>query len=308
MLKTIKHTLITGMLIGALTPLFASCPVNVTNPQINAKPLTYPGEGHISFTVVKNGGREVPASDSYGEPTCEMNVEMSYVTLKDTDIVNVTGDITQYFDVTFNASQNRVYFKQKADIPVDLEIPADIRIDVTQESSREESFNGFQLNVYASSVEGSDFTYTEAIVPDYRPTVILNGSPITGVSGEVTLIVKVGEFNGALNTSAVKIFIPNNASIVLNFNQEDTEVAGEVVSNSEWKLTEISSGYLFEYKGNNGKYPVQERRNIGLTGVYTSGTKQAGNVTVEATILTGNGESIISNNKDTSTLSFNNIN
>jgi len=146
------------------------------------------------------------------------------------------------------------------------------------------------------------------IVPDYRPTVVLNGSPITGASGEVTLIVKVGEFDGGLNSSTVRIFIPNNDALVLNFNPTDTEVANESVSNSEWKLTVKSSGYLFEYQGNNGNYPALQRRNIGLTGVFTSGTDQSGNVTVEATILTGNGEDIISNNKDTSTLSFNNIN
>ena len=163
MLKTIKNTLVAGMLIGAITPLFASCPVNVINPQINAKPLTYPGEGHISFTVIEDGGQNVPATDSFGDPTCEMNVEMSYVTLKDTDTVNVTGDITQYFDVTFNASENRVYFKQKAEIPADSGMSADILIDVTQESSSAEKFNGFQLNVYASNVEGSEFTYTEQV-------------------------------------------------------------------------------------------------------------------------------------------------
>lgn len=164
MIRRLKYNTITTLLLGSFTLLQASCPINITNSEINPKPLDYKGLGHITFNIEEDKGTTIIAKDSFGNPTCELNVEMSYISLKNKDLTNVTGEALQYFDITFNETQNRVYFKQKADIPANIQKNIDIEIDITKQSLPSEKFNGFQLNVYASNVEASEFTYTKPVI------------------------------------------------------------------------------------------------------------------------------------------------
>lgn len=152
------------LLLGALNQAWATCPLNLYTPKITPKPLAYQGRGAITFTIYEDAGEVVPAYDAYGEPTCVINIDLSYLELQDHDKINVEGGILEYFSVEYtidkSTHKNRIRLEQKATIEAEKIMPVVIAVDVTRESTSEEKFNGFQLNVIGSNVEGSEFTYT----------------------------------------------------------------------------------------------------------------------------------------------------
>lgn len=157
----IKKLLTSTLLVGGMTFLQASCPINILNPEINPKPLVDKGLGDISFEIFEDAGKIVLKEDDSSTATCEFNVEMHYITLKDNNIQNITGTALKYFDITFNQVENLIYFKQKIDIPADTYANIDIKIDVIKPSSSIELFNGFQVNIINSNVKGNEFTFTQ---------------------------------------------------------------------------------------------------------------------------------------------------
>ena len=298
MLQTLQKIIVGITLVsGASAPLMGGCPLSITNAQINPKPLDYLGTGQIGFKLVEEGGRGVPATDLSGKPMCQFNVEMRYVTLENKNISNVTGSVLRYFDVTFNATQNRVYFKQKKDIPGNLVASADIAIDVTQSSTSAEKNNGFVLSMDGSSLKKSQFTYTKIsaeydIVLSVTPTTLLGSG-----SKKVALDLQISEYNSVSNSGDVIIDIVKDNKLTFTLD----------ASNHEWELQETPIKYKLRYIGNNGKYPPHTRKHIKLSGVFKIPANQKGNFVLSASIEEGNGEVNFKNNQDSDTMTYNGI-
>jgi len=188
MLKNIIKGLTVSFFLGGVSQLWGACPLQVQNLDINPKPLDYKGLGNITFSMKEDTGREVPALNGNGDPTCEFNVDLSYVKLKDISLESVSGTILSYFDVTYNpaisSGYGRLHFTQKTLFPADGVADSNITVDVTAQSTIEQKFNGFELNVTTSAVEGSAFTYTNQAV--VLATNDSNNS-VDGVSGGIAI-------------------------------------------------------------------------------------------------------------------------
>ena len=302
----IKH-LIIGAFIGGLSQLFASCPINISNPKINPKPLSYPGTGHITFEVLEDGGRIIPAKDSFGDPTCKFNVSMQNVTLKDKNTLNITGDIKNYFDISFNEAKNRVYFIQKLDYPADHVSKEDIAITVTKASTSAEKSNGFQLNVYASNVEGSEFTYTTTTgkKPDFKPILTVYGGIVHGAGVHAfsfdALIRDLITDSTYDSSKPLTITIPKNKALKLTFDATETSFKGQAVENKLWTFDDTDSfDYILTYKGTS--MPTHKSR-FSVHGTLTVKEGEVSKFFLETTIKSGTGgDSNIDNNSDRETL------
>lgn len=123
--------------------------------------------GGLNF--IETSGADVP-STAFGEPNVTISIDFSYVELSEADINQITGSLLDYFTATYDVASNILLFKQKNIIPGDWKGAVEFPIDVTQNSTQAQSFNGFNANIAAigpnTNAEGnaSIFTYTDASV------------------------------------------------------------------------------------------------------------------------------------------------
>ncbi len=208
MIKRLKKIALATMLLGSSAYLMAGCPFNIIDPEINPKPLTYLSTGNVSFSILEDRGVVIPEKDSYGDPTCIFDIDLTYVMLENNDTVNITGPALEYFDVEYNRTQRKLHFTQNKDIPADTYAKAIVGVDVTEESTNTQKYNGFQINVYASEIEGNQYTYTvREVLP---PEVLLVDSTDVNESDPTTVLTNdtTPEINGTCdvdNTVTVQI-------------------------------------------------------------------------------------------------------
>ncbi len=133
------------------------------------------GEGIASFTIQESSGNDVQTPVFGGLPNVTITVDLGdYIAPKNSgDVSLVSGtsnqvDVLSLFDVEYDSQSNILIFNQKAIIPADMREEISFPVVVTQNSSRDESFNGFSANIVArgsmtdASGSTSFFTYTSS--------------------------------------------------------------------------------------------------------------------------------------------------
>ena len=206
-MKNTAIKLLLIMIFGAISPLFATAFVSMTNPLITPAPLDpieINGEGVATFRLQETFGGIAPASDTFGEANIRISVELNKLDLKNQDTSLITGALMDYFDVTYSASAKRITFTQIADYPALMEARVDIPVTVSANSaSTDVSLNGFNANISANDNDtvadgsASSFTYTVTAAPtapsilnideknvnESMPTAVLTNNSRPSISG-----------------------------------------------------------------------------------------------------------------------------
>lgn len=121
-------------------------------------------------------------SQAFGEPNVTISINFQYVKLSDDDVEGIAGSLLEYFEPTYNTETNILTLKQNGLIPGGWKGTAQIPMDVTQNSTEDQSFNGFNANIAAidgkTVAEGnaSVFTFTKADVLSTNTIEALNFS------------------------------------------------------------------------------------------------------------------------------------
>ena len=181
-----RHSILLLLLCAST---FVSNAQSVTVPQayLSSHPLVTEekkANETAGFSFTETTGKEVP-STTFGLPNTTINVNLQYIELKESDVNLITGTLLDYFTPTYNADKNLILFEQKSDIPANWFGSVEFPINVTKNSSKDESFNGINVNIATidknttSPGNASVFTYTDASVLnlDDAETLIFNVSP-----------------------------------------------------------------------------------------------------------------------------------
>ena len=145
-------------------------------------------------------------------------------------------------------------------------------------------------------------------IPDYIPTINANGTIINGNSGELDIVVRVGEFaNGTNFKGDVRFTIVKNTNLVLNFAEDETSRQDDEVQNPDWEFMETATLYVFTYVGNNGQFRANTASRVGLSGTFTAPRNSKGKFALDVTVTNGSAEINVGNNKDTEILEYNNL-
>ncbi len=146
--------------------------VSLPEAQLSVAPmgsLENNGSAMASFSFSESSGVDVPSSINNGV-NVKIAVSLKYLELTNADVSQVTGNLLDYFEVSYNEVNDVLRFVQTNDIPGDWYGKVTFPVSVTQNSTREESYNGFYANILAldSKTNGqgntSIFTSTDASV------------------------------------------------------------------------------------------------------------------------------------------------
>ncbi|APD08011.1 dentin sialophosphoprotein [Flavobacteriaceae bacterium UJ101] len=144
--------------------------VQASNALISPVPLNTvenKGTGLASFTFHETSGVAAPASTNFGANIL-IQIDMANVDLQDQDTSLITGDLLDYFTVSYDSNTNNISLIQKAEYPASKNTVVRIPIVVTGNTVEAVSQNGFNVNLTAldpdTDAQGntSRFTYTEA--------------------------------------------------------------------------------------------------------------------------------------------------
>lgn len=148
--------------------------VTVTDANVSPDPLdglSLNGEGIGTFVFTENDGVAVPAS-AFGMPNVTISISLQYVELTDADLAGITGTVLSYFTVNYDAGNNVLVFQQSSEIPANFSGNISMPLTVTQNSTENQSFNGFNVNIAAidgpTDAPGSTayFTHTRGVLAD----------------------------------------------------------------------------------------------------------------------------------------------
>ena len=163
-------------------------------------------------------------------------------------------------------------------------------------------------NHSAVAQDKARITAVKEAVPDYIATITAQGTIITGKTGTFDIVVRIAEFNSAVNFKGdVRFTIVKNANLKLIFDPKETSRQDATMDNANWEFRELSGIYLFTYKGNNRKFPAHSFSKIGLHGTFNSPPSAKGQFALDVTIPKGSGEIDLKNNKDSEVIEYNNI-
>ncbi|WP_299059253.1 T9SS type A sorting domain-containing protein [uncultured Polaribacter sp.] len=127
------------------------------------------GSSTAGFSFTESSGVEVPYLTS-GKANVNIEVNLQYLQLQKFDVSMVTGSLLEYFTPVYNISTNLLTFEQNSNIPADWSGSVEFPIEVTQNSSKEEFYNGIDATITANDANtnadgnASTFTYTDASV------------------------------------------------------------------------------------------------------------------------------------------------
>ena len=148
--------------------------VTVSGANIAPDPLdgiALNGEGTGTFTFTENDGIATPAS-AFGMPNVTISISFQYVELTDADVAGISGTLLSYFTVSYDATNNVLLFQQSSEIPASFSGNISMPLTVTQNSTENQSFNGFNVNIAAidgpTDAPGSTafFTHTRGVLAD----------------------------------------------------------------------------------------------------------------------------------------------
>jgi len=185
------------ILLSILSPLWAKCPLALTNAIVSPTPLEYKGVGRIEFYISEEDGRAISAKDSFGEATCTFVADLNKIVPKDKNVSFIQGEINTYFNLSYKETDNQVHFTQKIEIPANKAIKIVIPIDVIAQSPRSNPFNGFIINVHASSESISQYTSTAKVI------LLAHDNTVNGIAG--TLAIKDITKNDTINAKAISL-------------------------------------------------------------------------------------------------------
>lgn len=206
--------------------------VMVSNASVSPSPLASfqnNGAGVATLTFTESLRIAVPASSIAGLPTTIVSLSMQYIRPKNLDLTLISGTASQYFTVSYNPSTEVLRFKQSALIPANFSGTFIIPIEVTQNSTVGQSYNGFNANIAVISgtatAPGSsyNFTYTLPVI-DLNPdtaTVPENGS------------VDVNILDNDLNVPAAGVMTvssPANGTAVINNNGTPDDITDDYIT------------------------------------------------------------------------------
>ncbi|APD07727.1 thrombospondin-1 [Flavobacteriaceae bacterium UJ101] len=149
---------VSGQAVQASNALISPVPLNTVENK---------GTGLASFTFHETSGVAAPASTNFGANIL-IQIDMANVDLQDQDTSLITGDLLEYFTVSYDSNTNNISFMQKAEYPASKNTVVRIPIAVTGNTVEAVSQNGFNVNLTAldpdTDAQGntSRFTYTEA--------------------------------------------------------------------------------------------------------------------------------------------------
>jgi len=199
------------MILGICSPLFATAFVSMTNPLITPAPLDRVedgGEGIVTFRLQETFGGVAPASDMFGEYNLQISVELNKLALKNDDISLMSGELLNYFTVTYNAVDKRIIFRQRADYPALTEARIDIPVTVLENAAATDvSLNGFNANISANDIDttadgsASSFTFTRS-APVSAPTIKITSDANNNGELVIPAEVAVGAQTNVLVTLA----------------------------------------------------------------------------------------------------------
>ncbi len=121
------------------------------NADILSSPLpSAGGNGVISFDFVEMSGSPVTVG-SEQQVNVTITVNMKKITLADTGVNSIRGELLNYFTVRFEGSSNQLIFEQKAEIAGFESAKVEIPVKVTENSRPTDSdLNGFSIGVNAT--------------------------------------------------------------------------------------------------------------------------------------------------------------
>jgi len=199
-------------------------------------------------------------------------LEFAYID-KNTVSIKITGDAGRWADLTFNNGQK-----------VKLTIAGSDTATVPKQATCSNT------------------------IPDYIPTLNAQGTIVTGSSGPLSLLVRVGEFNGGVNFDGDLAFtIVKNANLVIDFDPTETTRQNYAVENALWEFKETNSLYIFTYKGSGRAFSASSASRVGLSGIFQSPSSAKGQFALDITVVGGTGEENANNNKDADVLEYNNL-
>ena len=97
------------------------------------------GAGIASFTFAETSGLDVPGQ-AFNQPNVSISVDLNYVVLKDNNVNTITGNLLDYFAVSYDEATSILLFRQKNTIPGDWTGAINFPIRVIQNSTEIESF------------------------------------------------------------------------------------------------------------------------------------------------------------------------
>lgn len=127
------------------------------------------GSAIATINLVESSGVNV-RSLAANSSNVKINVSLKYLELTDADVSQITGSGMDYFTVTYDEDIDVLRFSQNDVIPGDWYGSISFPVTVTQNSTKEESYNGLYANIYSmhsktnSEGNASVFTNTEASV------------------------------------------------------------------------------------------------------------------------------------------------
>jgi hypothetical protein len=163
-------------------------------------------------------------------------------------------------------------------------------------------------NLNPSNCDDANITViVSAATPDYRPSLYARGTIVNGAEGNVSLVIRIGEYiNGTNSAGDLVVVIAKNTNLSLTFDANETSRDSRSIDNSDWAYSETPTFYKFTYNANGKIFPGQTASFIGVAGVFTSPTQASGQFLIEVTIFQGTGETNLVNNKDNEKLEYSN--
>jgi len=142
-------------------------------------------------------------------------------------------------------------------------------------------------------------------VPDYRMTVRLDNTNISIDNQNVDIVIMISEYFNGVNNGKLEFSIAKNNNFSITFDPYQSVRFGESFDNNNWRMTTTNAHYIFTYIGNSGKFPAKSISSIALSGKLDVIENARGTHTFGANIYGGTGETVMYNNDDKDTLTYN---
>jgi len=154
-----------------ITSIFFANAQSVVIPSVGISPtslqtLENKGSGVAEFYFGECSGQAIQATYQ-GEPNITISLNLLYIGLMASDLNQISGNMLDYFTVSYDETTKVLLFEQNDVIPGYFYGSIEFPVEVTQNSTRTESFNGFYAVLKSDNPEidargnASIFTFTD---------------------------------------------------------------------------------------------------------------------------------------------------
>lgn len=172
------YSLLLFVMALAVTSFTTAQTVILTAPSFSSSPMgTVENNAGVigSVEFVETTGTNVK-SQAFGQANVTISINFQYVKLTNDDVEGVAGTLLDYFDPYYNPTTNILTFEQNGLIPGGWKGVAQIPMDVTQNSTEEQSYNGFNANI--SAIDGKTVAQGNASVFSFTKSEVLSSNTI----------------------------------------------------------------------------------------------------------------------------------